>query len=145
MNINSTPILNFMTKEVITTTVDQTIQSVCKSMYENNVGCLIIVKRELRGLAPVGIITERDIVKIIGSTELFVGQAAIRQFMSYPLVTGTLATTISQAMEKMNINKIRRLPIVDKDKEGDKLVGIISERDILDVIEKNKKTKTIDI
>jgi CBS domain-containing protein len=145
MNINSTPISNFMTKEVITTTVDQTIQSVCKSMYENNVGCLIIVKRELRGLAPVGIITERDIVKIIGSTELFVGQAAIRQFMSYPLVTGTPTTTISQAMEKMNINKIRRLPIVDKDKEGDKLVGIISERDILDVIEKNKKTKTIDI
>jgi CBS domain-containing protein len=108
-------------------------------MYENNVGCLIVVKRELSGLAPVGIITERDIVKIIGSSELFVGQAAIREFMSYPLVTGTPATTISQAIEVMNTNKIRRLPVVDKDKEGDKLVGIISEKDILRAIEKSKK------
>lgn len=128
-----------MTKKVITTTVDQTIQSVCKSMYENNVGCLIVVKRELRGPAPVGIITERDIVKIIGSSEHFIGQAAIREFMTYPLVTGNPSTTISQAIESMNQNKIRRLPVVDKDKEGDKLVGIISEKDMLRVIEKRKK------
>ncbi len=128
-----------MTKQVITTTVDQTLQSVCKSMYENNVGCLIVVKRNLVEPAPVGIITERDIVKIIGSSELFVGQAAIREFMTYPLITANPGTTISHAIEIMNKNKIRRLPVVDKGKEGDKLVGIISEKDILRVIEKRKK------
>ena len=40
-------------------------------------------------------------------------------------------------------NKIGRLPVVDKDKEGDKLVGIISEKNIQHAIEKNKKVKTI--
>jgi len=108
-------------------------------MYENNVGCLIVVKRNLVEPAPVGIITERDIVKIIGSSELFVGQAAIREFMTYPLITANPGTTISHAIEIMNKNKIRRLPVVDKGKEGDKLVGIISEKDILRVIEKRKK------
>ena len=65
MSIHPSPISDFMTRKVITTTVEQTIQSVCKNMYENNVGCLIVVKRELKGLVPVGIITERDIVKIM--------------------------------------------------------------------------------
>lgn len=132
------PISNFMTRKVITATVDQTIQSVCKNMYENNVGCLIVVKRELRGLVPVGIITERDIVKIIGSSEVFIGQAPIREFMTYPLITGDPSTTISRAIEIMETNKIRRLPVLENDKEGDKLVGIISVKDILRVIEKAK-------
>jgi CBS domain-containing protein len=132
------PISNFMTRKVFTATVDQTIQSVCKNMYENNVGCLIVVKRELRGLVPVGIITERDIVKIIGSSEVFIGQAPIREFMTYPLITGNPSTTISRAIEIMETNKIRRLPVLENDKEGDKLVGIISVKDILRVIEKAK-------
>jgi CBS domain-containing protein len=127
-----------MTRKVFTATVDQTIQSVCKNMYENNVGCLIVVKRELRGLVPVGIITERDIVKIIGSSEVFIGQAPIREFMTYPLITGNPSTTISRAIEIMETNKIRRLPVLENDKEGDKLVGIISVKDILRVIEKAK-------
>lgn len=127
-----------MTRKVITATVDQTIQSVCKNMYENNVGCLIVVKRELRGLVPVGIITERDIVKIIGSSEVFIGQAPIREFMTYPLITGDPSTTISRAIEIMETNKVRRLPVLENDKEGDKLVGIISVKDILRVIEKAK-------
>jgi CBS domain-containing protein len=133
------PISNFMTRKVFTATVDQTIQSVCKNMYENNVGCLIVVKRELRGLVPVGIITERDIVKIIGSSEVFIGQAPIREFMTYPLITGNPSTTISRAIEIMETNKIRRLPVLENDKEGDKLVGIISVKDILRVIEKAKR------
>ena len=94
------------------------------------------MKREFKGIAPVGIITERDIIKIIGSSELFIGQAAIREFMTSHLITGNPSTSISQAIEITNTNKIRRLPVVDK---GDKLVGIISEKDILKAIDKSKK------
>jgi CBS domain-containing protein len=139
MSIDSTPISNFMVRKVFTATVDQTIESVCKKMYEKNVGCLIIVKRELKGLVPVGIITERDIVKIIGSSEVFIVQASIREYMSYPLITGNPTTPISQAIKIMNGNKVRRLPIVENEKGGDKLVGIISVKDILRVIEKDEK------
>ena len=104
-------------------------------MYENNVGCLVIVKRIMSGLVPVGIITERDIVKIIGSTDLFIGQAAIREFMSSPVVTVSTNSTLSAAIDIMNAKKIRRLPITSKNKDGTKkLLGIISNRDILKAI-----------
>ena len=59
--------------------------------------------------------------------------------MTYPLITGSPNTTISQAIEIMDTNKIRRLPVIESDKEGEKLVGIISVKDILRVIEKSKR------
>jgi CBS domain-containing protein len=39
----------------------------------------------------------------------------------------------------MNTNRIRRLPIIGKKDDNDKLVGIISDRDILEAIGKSKK------
>ena len=139
MNIYSLPVAKFMVKKVITATISQTIQSVCRSMYDNNFGCLVIVKMRMKGLVPVGIIMERDIVKIIGSTDFFIGQAPIREFMSYPLITGNPTTTISQAIEIMNAKKIHRLPIIDNNEHSDRLIGIISDRDILMAIGKSKK------
>jgi CBS domain-containing protein len=107
-------------------------------MYDNNSGSIVIVKKMTSVRVPVGIITERDIVKIIGSTDLFIGMAAIRDFMSTPLVTVSSNTTISSAIDIMNAKKIRRLPIT-QNKDGDKLVGIISNSDILKAIGKIKK------
>jgi CBS domain-containing protein len=140
MDVYATPVSKYMVKKVITASVSQTIQSACKTMYENNVGCLVIAKRTMSGLVPVGIITERDIVRIIGSTDLFIGQATIREFMSSPLVTVSSKTTMSSAIDIMNAKKIRRLPITRKNKDAaDKLVGIISDRDIMKAIGKIKE------
>jgi CBS domain-containing protein len=56
-------------------------------MYENDIGSIVVVKRTIEGINPIGIVTERDIVRQIGFTDLFVVQAPIRQIMSTPLVT----------------------------------------------------------
>lgn len=134
MDIYSSPVSKFMTKRVITAKVNTTIKAVCKSMYDNNVGFLVIVKQAMGGIVPVGIITERDVVKIIGSMELLYPHVPIRQFMSYPLITGTPTTTLTKAMEIMSKKNIRRLPIIEKGGARDKLVGIITEKDIINAI-----------
>ena len=136
MDIYSSPVSKFMTKRVITARVNATIKAACKSMYDNNVGFLVIVKRTMGGIFPVGIITERDIVKIIGSQELLYPQVPIRQHMSYPLITGSPTMTLSKAMEIMSKKNIRRLPIIEKDSVHNKLVGIITETDIVNAIVK---------
>jgi CBS domain-containing protein len=136
MDIYSLPAAKFMTKKVITAKINSTVQSVCKSMYDNNVGSVVIVKQTNGAIVPVGIITERDVVKIIGSIELFSPQVPIRPFMSSPLVTGTSATTLSKAIEIMSKKNIRRLPITDKDSVREKLLGIITEKDIINAIAK---------
>jgi CBS domain-containing protein len=136
MDIYSLPAAKYMTKKVITAKINSTVQSVCKSMYDNNVGSVVIVKQTNGAIVPVGIMTERDVVKIIGSIELFSPQVPIRPFMSSPLVTGTSATTLSKAIEIMSKKNIRRLPITDKDSVREKLLGIITEKDIINAIVK---------
>jgi CBS domain-containing protein len=136
MDIYSLPAAKFMSKKVITAKIDSTVHSVCKSMYNNNFGSVVIVKQTNGGIVPVGIITERDVVKIIGSIELFTPQVPIRPFMSSPLVTGSSAMTISKTIEIMSKKNIRRLPITDKDSVREKLVGIITEKDIINAIVK---------
>lgn len=136
MDIYSLPAAKFMTKKVITAKINSTVQSVCKSMYDNNVGSVVIVKQTNGAIVPVGIMTERDVVKIIGSIELFSPQVPIRPFMSSPLVTGSSATTLSKAIEIMSKRNIRRLPITDKDSVREKLLGIVTEKDIINSIVK---------
>ena len=140
MDIYSLPAAKFMNKKVITAKINSTVQSVCKSMYDNNVGSVVIVKRTNGAIVPVGIITERDVVKIIGSIELFSPQVPIRPFMSSPLVTGSSAMTLSKVIEIMSKKNIRRLPITEKDSAREKLLGIITEKDIIKAIGKSSRS-----
>ena len=139
MDIYSLPVAKFMTKKVITAKINSTVQSICKSMYDNNVGSVVIIKRRNGEIVPVGIMTERDVVKIIGSIELFSPQVPIRPFMSSPLVTGSSSMPLSKAIEIMSKKNIRRLPITDKDSTRAKLVGIITEKDIINAIVKSNR------
>jgi CBS domain-containing protein len=113
---------------VKTATEDETIQTVCKSMYENEIGSIVVVKRTIDGINPIGIVTEKDIVRQIGLSELFVVQAPIRQIMSAPLVTIESNSEISDALEIMQLKNISRLPVIDN--KGI-MVGIVTYKDVL--------------
>lgn len=122
-----------MTKNIVTATVDQTIQSICSLMHKNNIGSVVIVRRVVDGLKPIGIITERDIIHQIGKVELFSTQSSVRELMTSSgnkdLITITSDTSVSDAISTMHTNNIRRLPIINsKDK---KMIGIITNKDIL--------------
>lgn len=72
----------------ISETEDQNIQAVCKTMNENNIGSLIIMTPPYdNNPKPVGIITEREIVRIIGQIYPSLQHAPIRELMSKPLIT----------------------------------------------------------
>ena len=71
MEIGSIPASGFMTTELITATEDQTIQEICKIMSDHDIGCVVVVKRLVEGNKPIGIITERDVVREIGTSDLF--------------------------------------------------------------------------
>ena len=129
MSKKSRPVSSIMTGEVITATADETIRTVCKLMYENDIGSIVIVKRTVDDAnKPVGIITERDIVRQIGLSELFVVQAPIRQIMSTPLVTIGPNSLIRDAIDIMRLKKISRLPVIDN--KGI-MVGIVTYKDLL--------------
>ena len=63
MSLESIPVSSFMTRTVKIETEDQNIQAVCKIMNENNIGSIVVVTLRDKAQNPVGIITERDIVR----------------------------------------------------------------------------------
>lgn len=67
-----------MTKNVKTETENQNIHAACKIMRENDIGAVVIVRGMQKhqdsdsnnNKKPIGIITERDIIRVIGSLDL---------------------------------------------------------------------------
>jgi CBS domain-containing protein len=151
MSIESIPVSSLMTRNVITQTEDQNVHAVSKTMHENNIGSVVIVRNKDRdndiisSNKPIGIITERDIVRILGSLEPALLKAPIRELMSKPLITILPNSSIKDAMQTMQLKNIRRLVVVNVEKEGkennqddNKMIGIITDKDIFRAIMKNQ-------
>jgi CBS domain-containing protein len=135
MSIESIRLSSFMTRNVKTETEDQNIQAVCKTMNENNIGSLIIMMPPYsNNPKPVGIMTERDVVRIIGQLSPALQHAPIKELMSKPLITLSTNSTIKDAMQAMQQNNIRRIPIVEKGK----IQGIVTDKDIFRAIMDNR-------
>ena len=136
MSIESTSVYSFMTKNVKTETEDQNIQSACRIMHQNDIGSIVVVKRDNSNdnYKPTGIITERDVVRIVGSLDESLLKQPLRELMSKPLVTITPNNSLKDALQIMQQKNIRRLIIV----ENERAVGIITNRDLFNVIMNNQ-------
>jgi CBS domain-containing protein len=123
-----------MNHAVKTETEDQNIMAACKVMNDNNIGCVIIVKIQNKNKLPVGIITERDILRIMGKLTVDL-QKPVSSFMSSPIISVRPNASVKEAMRIMNTHDIRRLIVVDND---NRLQGIITEKDIFREMSKNQ-------
>lgn len=133
MTSETTSVSKLMNPNVQTDFEDQNIMSACNIMSANDIGCVIIVTRD-RDRTPVGIITERDIVRILGKLNPDLFQTPLRTLMSNPIITIEQSASINDAAKIMNNKKIRRLVVVDKD---NKMTGILTQKDIFNAIDKN--------
>ncbi|MEM2099491.1 MAG: CBS domain-containing protein [Candidatus Bathyarchaeia archaeon] len=116
-----------MSSPVLTTDEETTSDKVARIMDEHRVGAVVITNREGK---PTGIITERDLVIRVLSKNLKPDEAKAKDIMSSPLITIEPDATISEAAKKMSSMDIRRLAVLYKDN----LVGLISSKDILNVM-----------
>jgi len=123
-----------MVSDVLTITPENTLYEAAKIMGENRIGSLIVMKYK----TPVGIITERDLLREVADKEIalekdwLAGGASIKeekveQIMSYPLITISRKSSIKEAAQKMIEKKIRRLGVT----ESGKLVGIVTSADLI--------------
>ena len=122
-----------MTPNVITVNEKQTLREGSKFMYQHNIGGLIVLMDTSNNETaeidkPIGIITERDIARLVAFSSNLSTDTPISEVMSKPLITINQNSSIKEVTELMQQNDIRRLPIVDN--KG-KLVGIITAKDIL--------------
>ncbi len=112
-----------MIKDVITVESDTTAREVAKLMKKHEIGCLIVMKKG----KPVGIVTERDMLKRVLLKSKDPRKTKVGKIMSKPLVVGEPQTDIRDAVRFMIEGKIKKLPIV----EDDRLLGLVTFTDII--------------
>ncbi len=121
-------VTEIMTAPPSTCSLDDSIIKVVKTIISRNISSVVVTKRGLEGEIPVGIITERDLVKrILGHDNLKQAEHyKASQVMSSPLITVTSEAFIFQAFLLMAKNNIKHIAVVDKGI----LTGIITIKDI---------------
>jgi CBS domain-containing protein len=137
MGLESIGISQIINKDVKVIDQEQNIFDTSKVMIDNNIGSVVVILNN-DSKNPVGIITERDIVRIVSTFALSDLQVPIRKLMSYPLITLSQNASILDAMKLMYERNIRRVIIL----EGNTLIGIVTETDIFKLIMSSKELIT---
>jgi CBS domain-containing protein len=117
-SLETISVFSIMTRDVKTEKEDQNVLTTCRIMYENNIGSIIIVNQsDNDNPKPVGIITERDIVRMLGSLKTSLLQTPLRNIMSKPLVNVSINSSVRDAIQTMQQKNIRRLIVSDGRKQ----------------------------
>jgi CBS domain-containing protein len=77
---------------------------------------------------PVGIFTERDVLKRVAANGIDTKKTQVKQVMTSPLVTMADTALIGEALTEMYKRDIRNMPVMAR---GNELIGILSMPDIL--------------
>jgi diguanylate cyclase (GGDEF)-like protein len=115
-----------MTREVESVAPDDPLPEVVVKMRDQRISCVVVCEKR----KPVGIISERDLVRVL-STVLESGAntpGTAFDAMSSPLLTIRASESVAAAMTLARSRGFRRLPIVDADGF---LVGLVTQSDFL--------------
>ena len=113
-----------MKTRVVKVSADDTLHRAAELMVELRIGSVVVVEDD----RPIGIITERDCVRLTAKAQE--ADAKAREVMTTPVITCESSKKVTEAFVIMAENKVNHLPIT----ENGRLVGIVASRDLLRAI-----------
>ena len=114
---------DIMSSTVVTIDGEAFVRDAAILMSSKHIWSIIITERG----RPIGIVTKRDMMERVVALCRDVCTTRMREIMSTPLHTTSPKVGILEAMRQMRGLGIGRLVVM----EGDNMVGIISERDVI--------------
>ena len=115
-------VISVATRTVPSLPANSSLMQALNLMQAQRETCVVVVEDE----KPVGIVTERDVVRFYAREPERVA-VPLAQVMTSPVLTITDDATINQAAELMLEKKVRHLAVVDG---AGKLAGLVSEHDL---------------
>ena len=114
---------DIMSKDVKVVGPDSSVKEVVAAMNKFNIGSIVVVQSG----RPVGVISERDILRRVVEPSLAPATLTARQVMTSPVITISETATLDEAARLMAKKNVRKLPVMNKEK----LVGILTFTDIV--------------
>lgn len=119
MTVKATDVMD---KSVIFIDASTSVLDTVKKMADKNSWSVIVERQNL----PVGVVTDRDVLRRCISKGMLPDRMKIDEIMSSPIVTIAPDTTAGEMMEKMVEASIRRLFVVD----NGKIVGKVTQTNL---------------
>lgn len=109
---------------VVSVLPDTNVTEAARTMCRQNISCLVVLDADGR---LCGIVSERDFIAKIVARGAAGDGLTVGDIMTPNVISCHETTSVGQAAHLMITNNIRHLPIV----EGGKVVGIVSNRDMM--------------
>ncbi|MBR9676535.1 CBS domain-containing protein [Candidatus Woesearchaeota archaeon] len=111
-----------MTTDVATVDIGATIFDADQIMAQKHISCVIITESK----EPLGIITERDMIRVMLTRE-DPATINVTDYMSTPLLSIRSEDDLFHAVNLMKDKNLRRFPVID----NGILVGLVTQSDLL--------------
>ena len=131
---DDTLVEDYMTTTTVTMNFKNSVLDVAKKMLAENISSIAITDDEGE---IVGILTERDMIKVIAN-ELPPGGISAMSLMSFPTVKVKKKAPIEEAAKIMATKKLRHLIV--EDTYGERIVGIITVTDLARYLREKSRT-----
>lgn len=118
-----TKIRQIISREVISVTPETPAEEAIARMAQARISCLIVAEK----MRPLGIFTERDLVKLVNRMESF-RDRPIRELMTSPVVTISGNMNIYEAYSLMLTNRIRHHVVVG---QSGRMLGLMTQSDLI--------------
>jgi len=116
-------ILRVKGSEVVTIDPDRTALDAVRTLVDHNIGAVVVVDEG----APVGILSERDILRLTSKGSQELDRTLVADVMTREVVFAGETDLLPTAMETMTRHRIRHLPVI----RGEELAGIVSIGDVV--------------
>ncbi|MEM2953147.1 MAG: CBS domain-containing protein [Candidatus Bathyarchaeia archaeon] len=114
---------DIMTKDIVSVEKTDLVTKAIDLMVKKGISSVVVTENG----KPVGILTERDVMKRVCPQELCSRKVTAGEVMSRPLITIEADARLGEAAMRMLEKNIRRLLVVD----NGKVVGIITQGDVM--------------
>jgi CBS domain-containing protein len=122
-----------MRKNPYTVAESASIQDTARIMNEKKVSSLVILDKDNN---PVGLVTERDLVRKVCVNDLPTSRISNKEIMSSPLITIASESSLSTATDLMLKNNVRHLLVIENEsKYSNQPIGIITPLDLVKIEE----------
>lgn len=120
---------DLMRKNPYTVAESASIQDTARIMNDKKVSSLVILDEDNN---PVGLVTERDLVRKVCINDLPTNRVTNKEIMSSPLITIDSESSATTATDLMLKNNVRHLLVIDNEsRDNNQTIGIITPLDLV--------------
>ena len=116
-------ILDTKGHQIVSLEPEVKLAAAVKTLAERKIGAVLVMQAG----RIEGILSERDVVRVLGERGASVLEEPVSEVMTRKVVSCKQSDTVSGIMEMMTHGKFRHLPVLD----GERVVGLISIGDVV--------------